>query len=76
MQGLKVKNEGIAVADKLVGRNIALRGAIRALTKEHASTCAAAEAGREDMSRLQRAHDKLQEQVRTDVRAFLDGHPA
>lgn len=62
-QGRRVQGHGIAVADELVRRNRMLGAAIRALTGEHAATCAAASAGREALSQLQRAHDQLQDQV-------------
>ena len=62
-QGRRVQGQGIAVADELVRRNRVLGAAIRALTGEHAATCAAASAGREALSRLQWAHDQLQDQV-------------
>lgn len=51
------------MADELVRRNRMLGAAIRALTGEHAATCAAASAGREALTQLQCSHDQLQDQV-------------
>lgn len=60
---MKLQTEAAAVADELVARNQALSSAIRALTAEHAATCATSAAGREELSRLQHAYDVLDHQV-------------
>jgi len=63
-EGMKLQTEAAAVADELVARNQALSSAIRALTAEHAATCATSAAGREELSRLQHAYDVLDHQAR------------